>query len=65
MDYSQLVKLYGSELEGEKRYSPAKCLGTIQEAEHRRPRPKAHQHVLRGAPEPHHADEHAPVHAPD
>ena len=27
VDYSQLVKLYGSEPEGEKRYSPAKCLG--------------------------------------
>ena len=25
-----MIKLYGSELEGEKRYSPAKCLGTIQ-----------------------------------
>ena len=30
VDYSQLIKLYGSEPEGEKRYSPAKCLGTIQ-----------------------------------
>ncbi len=27
IDYAQLVKLYGQELEGEKRYSPAKCLG--------------------------------------
>jgi len=27
IDYAQLVKLYGQELEAEKRYSPAKCLG--------------------------------------
>jgi IS1 family transposase len=27
IDFSQLVKIYGSSLEGEKRYSPAKCLG--------------------------------------
>ena len=29
VDYSQLIKLYGSEPEGDKRYSPAKCLGTV------------------------------------
>ncbi len=28
IDYAMLVKLYGAEPEGEKRYSPAKCLGT-------------------------------------
>lgn len=28
IDYAMLVKLYGQESEGEKRYSPAKCLGT-------------------------------------
>jgi len=28
IDYAMLVKLYGQEPEGEKRYSPAKCLGT-------------------------------------
>ena len=27
IDYAQLVKLYGQELESEKRYSPAKCIG--------------------------------------
>lgn len=27
VDYAMLVKLYGAELEGERRYSPAKCLG--------------------------------------
>ena len=30
VDYSQLVKLYGSEPEGEKRCSPAKCIGAVQ-----------------------------------
>ena len=29
VDYSQLVKLYGAEPKGEKRYSPAKCLGAV------------------------------------
>ena len=65
VDYSQLIKLYGSEPEGEKRYSPAKCLGHDPEADHRRPGPQARQHILRGAAEPHDADEHASVHAPD
>jgi IS1 family transposase len=27
IDYAQLVKLYGQDLEAEKRYSPAKCIG--------------------------------------
>jgi IS1 family transposase len=30
IDYAQLVKLYGQELETEKRYSPAKCIGADQ-----------------------------------
>ncbi len=28
IDYAMLVKLYGQEQESEKRYSPAKCIGT-------------------------------------
>ena len=28
IDYAQLVKVYGSDPEGQKRYSPARCLGT-------------------------------------
>ena len=28
IDYAQLIKLYGNELETEKRYSPAECVGT-------------------------------------
>jgi IS1 family transposase len=28
IDYAQLIKLYGTEQDGEKTYSPAKCLGT-------------------------------------
>jgi len=31
IDYSQLIKLYGDSGEGEKRYSPAQCNGTIKE----------------------------------
>ena len=29
-DYSQLIKLYGSDPQDEKRYSPAKCLGVVE-----------------------------------
>ncbi|MEK7405727.1 MAG: IS1 family transposase [Acidobacteriota bacterium] len=31
IDYAQLVKLYGADVEGQKRYSPAQCLGTRTE----------------------------------
>jgi len=30
IDFSQLIKLYGDTVEGQKRYSPAKCTGTIK-----------------------------------
>ncbi len=32
IDYAQLVKIYGNDPEGHKRYSPANCLGTKREA---------------------------------
>ncbi len=41
IDYAMLVKLYGTEPEGEKRYSPAKCLG-------------AERHTVMGNPDPKH-----------
>ena len=41
VDYAQLIKIYGSSQEGEKRYSPAECIDTI---------PK---HII-GNPEPKH-----------
>ena len=31
IDYAQLIKLYGIDVEAEKRYSPAQCTGTIKE----------------------------------
>ncbi|MBZ0143763.1 MAG: hypothetical protein K8F56_09280 [Rhodocyclaceae bacterium] len=37
IDYAQLVKIYGAEPTGEKRYSPAKCLGTERFAVQDRP----------------------------
>ena len=40
VDYSQLIKLYGSDPEGEKRYSPEKCIGTIQKPITGEPDPK-------------------------
>jgi len=30
VDFAQLIKIYGAERAGEARYSPAKCLGTVQ-----------------------------------
>jgi len=40
VDYAQLVKIYGSDTEGQKRYSPAQCLGTKQHAIIGRPDPE-------------------------
>jgi hypothetical protein len=31
IDYAQLIKIYGNEVEPEKRYSPAQCTGSIKE----------------------------------
>jgi IS1 family transposase len=39
-DYAMLVKLYGSEPGGEKRYSPAKCIGARKQAIAGNPDPK-------------------------
>jgi IS1 family transposase len=41
IDYAMLIKLYGSDPEGEKRYSPAECIGTRVE-------------TIQGAPKPEH-----------
>jgi IS1 family transposase len=40
IDYAQLVKVYGNDPEGQKRYSPAKCLGTKKESILGNPDPK-------------------------
>jgi IS1 family transposase len=40
VDYAQLVKIYGSDSEGEKRYSPAQCLNTKQNVVVGRPDPE-------------------------
>ncbi len=40
IDYAMLVKLYGPAPEGEKRYSPAQCVGTQQRVVSGRPDPK-------------------------
>ncbi|HYL74955.1 MAG TPA: IS1 family transposase [Bryobacteraceae bacterium] len=41
VDYAQLVKVYGDTSEGQKRYSPAECIG-------------CEQHVIDGRPDPEH-----------
>lgn len=40
IDYSMLVKIYGNNSEGDKRYSPAECLGCKKEAISGNPDPK-------------------------
>lgn len=41
IDYAMLIKLYGNDPEGEKRYSPAKCIGTEKEIICGNPDPRA------------------------
>jgi IS1 family transposase len=40
VDYAQLVKVYGNDPEGQKRYSPAQCLGAIKQTVIGTPDPK-------------------------
>ena len=40
IDYAMLIKIYGNDAEGQKRYSPAQCLGTKREAVTGSPDPK-------------------------
>jgi IS1 family transposase len=40
IDYAMLIKVYGNDPEGQKRYSPAQCLGTKREAVTGSPDPK-------------------------
>ncbi len=65
IDYAMLNKIYRSAGEHDTRYSPAKCIGCVATGHHRRARPEARQHVVRGTAESHDADEHAPVHPSD
>jgi hypothetical protein len=61
VDYAMLVKLYGEVEEPERNYSPRKCIGCRKTAIMGNP-DAGHLHVNGRAPEPHHADVHAPVH---
>ena len=66
IDYAQLIKVYGNAPETFKgRYSPADCTGIVRRAVEGQPDEKHIQHIVCGAPEPHHADAYAPVHAAD
>jgi IS1 family transposase len=40
VDYAMLVKIYGQSLEGEKRYSPAECIGAVKQRIEGNPDPK-------------------------
>jgi len=65
VDFARFVKIYGADAQGEKRYSPAICLGAKKASRDRRPEPEAYQHVICRTPEPYNADAYAPLHAPD
>ena len=60
IDYAMLVKVYGAAPEGEKRYSPAECLGAVKASDRRQPRSQARQHVLRGTQQSQYSDALAP-----
>jgi hypothetical protein len=57
VDFAQLVKLYGAPEEPEKP-TAHEVHRLPQDGHHGPSRRQAHLHVLRGAPEPHDADEH-------
>jgi hypothetical protein len=40
VDYAQLVKIYGTPPEGEKRYSPPECIGAVKTRIEGNPDPK-------------------------
>ena len=63
IDYAPLTKIDGNGPDGEKRYSPAKCLGCETKIVTGDPNPK-HLDQLRRAPESHDADVDAQVYAP-
>lgn len=65
VDYAMLVKIYGASPDGQRRYSPAECLGTDKRHVMGGARLRHGLHVTRRASEPQHAHVHAPVHAVD
>ena len=62
IDYAMLVKLYGQDGDNERRYSPAKCIGTVPQPVMGRP-DSAHVSTSFVASQLDRADEHAPLHA--
>ena len=65
IDYAMLQKIYGPSPEGQRRYSPAECIGTANPRDRRQPRSGAHQHVIRGAVEPEPENAQPPLYAAD
>ena len=64
-DYAQLQKIYGAPAENDTRYSPAVCIGCDMKVVSGDPDPEACEHVLRGAPQPEHANGHETLHPTD
>ena len=64
IDYAMLHKIYNAPagVESERRYSPAVCTGVDIRRVNGDPDLSKAQHVVRGAPKPHHADGYAPLH---
>ena len=66
VDYRLLIKvLRPHDVRGEHALLPGCLPRTGKAADDRQPRPGSHLNELRRAAEPHHAHEHAPVHALD
>jgi hypothetical protein len=65
IDYAMLVKVYGPEPEGQKRYSPAPFAGVSCRTVARQAEQGTHLHQLRRAPEPDYEDEHEAVYQAD
>ena len=46
IDYAMLVKVYGPEPEGQRRYSPSECIGAVKHRIEGNPDPKQCEHVI-------------------
>ena len=62
VDFAQLVKIYGAAPGSRRPLQPCRVHRGEEDEGRGQARPRPRLHILRRAPEPHHADAHAPVH---
>ena len=65
VDYAQLIKIFGSPVEGEKTLQPSHLPRHGLYSQAGQPRPRPYLHFLCRTPQPDDADVDAPVHTPD